>query len=679
MNDADLQASAPRSTASEPSVALVNLPFHQCLSPPIGLGILKSALSQAGLGATVYNLNLELLPELHREADKALELYRIFNDSRRASVGEWLFAPPDDERDERYLARLPDRGFVEREVELFASLRPRVPELVQGWARRIVAAGHDVVGFSVFLERTRAAVRLASEIKRLAPATRLLLGGYSASGDMGAALLEAFPVFDLVCHGEGEELIVPLVRALRQEPGHRLEALRGISYRQAGRVVSQRDGACFVDLERSPLPDYHDYFDQLRATSECLQGELDLPHWLPMESARGCWWGEHTHCTFCGLNGDRLAFRSKSAERVLQDVKSLHEEYGLERFLVADNILSQKYYETLLPRLAPLGRKFVFQWEVRPNLNRAKVELLERAGVWNAQPGIESLSTPVLRLMKKGTTAVDNIQTLKLCQEQGIEVRWNILYSFPGEQLEWYEQVARAIPRLMHLSPPEGVSRIAVHRYSPHFERASEMGVKLLGPKIFTRLAFSDVPPDLVARLASDFEYEIEGRPAQLDQRICELLNPRVAAWRAHYEQHGCTLSIIDGPDEALIVEGPLLRPERIVRVKGPMLRLLRACASVRSDRRVQEQLAAAVELPPEGVPALAARPYRGLIGELSFSGATPQDGPEVGPTEAIAVAEERGWVHREEGRLLSLPANMTRYVQSPTFQFEAALRRYES
>ncbi len=659
-------------------MALVSLPFHQCVSPPIGLGILKSALSASGLRSVVYNLNLDLLPELDRTAARAVELFRKFNDGRRASVGEWLFAPPDDERDERYLARLPDRGFITEEIELFTRLRARVPDLVRCWAERIVAAGHDIVGFSVFLERTRAAVRLAAEIKRRAPEVRVLLGGYSASGDMGSALLEAFPVIDLVCHTEADELIVPLVRALRGEPGHRLEDLRGISYRQRERIVTQILGACPANLERSPLPDYHDYFDQLRATAERLEGQLDLPRWLPVESARGCWWGERHQCTFCGLNGDRLAFRSKSVERVLHDVEALHAEYGQKRFLFSDNILSHTYYNTLLPRLAELRRGFLFQWEVRPNLGRARFELLQRAGVWNAQPGIESLSTPVLRLMKKGTTAIDSIQTLKLCQELGINLKWTILFSFPGEQIEWYEDVARVLPRLMHLPPPESLSRTAVHRFSPHFERARELGVKLLGPRIYTRLAFDDVPPELVERLAYDFEYEIEGRPADLDDRIRALLNPLIARWRERYEEQGCTLSLIDGPGEALLVTGPLLRPERMLRLSGTWLRLLRACRSIQSAGHVQQQLTAAVEEPPERETPLSAREYRELIAELSFTGVRPEDEPAVAPSEAIELADERGWVYRESRRILSLPVNVTRYVRSQTFQFEAALRHYQ-
>ena len=43
------------------------------------------------------------------------------------------------------------------------------------------------------------------------------------------------------------------------------------------------------------------------------------------------------------------------------------------------------------------------------------------------QPGIESLSDHVLKLMRKGTTALQNIQLLKWCREYGVQPEWNLL------------------------------------------------------------------------------------------------------------------------------------------------------------------------------------------------------------------------------------------------------------
>jgi ribosomal peptide maturation radical SAM protein 1 len=654
------------------------MPFHRCLMPPIGLGLLKSALSMSGLPSTIYNFNLDLLPELADTAEKALEIDGVIGDCvSRTQVDEWLFSPVDVENDERYLGLLSDCGFGPEPLSLLRRLRSRVDDLLFRWAARVVAGHHDIVGFSSSLGRTRANVRLAEAILRLAPETRILLGGFAASGDMGRALIEAFPVIDLVCHTEADELIVPIVRALRREPGTSLELLRGVSYRQGERVVTRMDGLSHPDMERTPLPDYDDYFDEVRSLRGTWDSTLELPHYVPIETARGCWWGTRQHCTFCSLNGDRMTFRSKSAERVLSDLEALHARHGVKRFLVVDNILNNDYFRTLLPALAERRKGYLLEWEVRPNLGRAKVAALAQAGVAWVQPGIESLSTPALQTMNKGTTAIDNIQAMKWLMAYQIKCSWNFLFSLPGERLEWYEEVAPSLRRLMHLPPPIGPTRIGLQRYGPYFSQAQEMGIELLGPTVFARLAFHDISDDLLERLVYDFDYEFQNRPPDLDLRIMETLEPLLTRWRESFEERGCTLSLVDGPDESLLVEGPLLEADRILRVRGLLRRFLKGCESIQPERALLERLAVDGPAAEDFEPPLGPRAYGKLLQELCFTGVRPDEGPEVTLSNVVELADERGWVFRESGRIVSLPVDQTRYVKSGPFQLEAAYRRY--
>jgi magnesium-protoporphyrin IX monomethyl ester (oxidative) cyclase len=646
--------------------------------PPIGLGILKSALSAASLRSTIYNLNLDLLPELDGSAGKAVELYEcLSNRLPGALVGEWLFAPPSPDHDERYLALLSECGFEPEPLALLRRLRSRAADVIVRWARRIVEGRHDIVGLSFSLGRTRVNVRLAEAVRRLAPATRILAGGFEASGDMGRALLEAFPVLDLVCHAEADELIVPIVRALRGDPRTSLETLRGISYRMGDRIVTQMDGAAPPNLERTPQPDYEDYFAHLNVLRASWDRDLDLPSYLPVETARGCWWGARQHCIFCSVNGDRIRYFSKSPDRVLADLEGLHARYGVKRFLVVDNVLSHDYFRTLLPRLAEEGRGYLLEWEVRPNLGRSKVAALARAGVVWVQPGIESLSTPALRTMNKGTTAIDNIQAMKWLMAYQIKCSWNFLYSLPGERLEWYKAVALGLPRLQHLDPPRGPHRIGVERFSPYVSRAQEMGVRLLGPTVFSRLAFHDVSDDLLGRFAYDFDYEFENRPPDLDVRIVELLEPLLAQWRQRFEADGCTLSMVDGPDESVLIEGPLLAPDRVIVVRGLLRRFLKGCETIQPERTLIGRLATDGQVAGGAAPPLGPSAYRAVLEELGFTGVHPEAGPEVTLQDVVAVADARAWVYRESGRILSLPVDQTRYVQSGPFQLEAAYRRY--
>ena len=113
--------------------------------------------------------------------------------------------------------------------------------------------------------------------------------------------------------------------------------------------------------------------------------------------------------------------------------------YGVRHFQAVDNIISHDYFRSLLPILKERALGVTFFYEIKSNLRRDQVQLLREAGVLAVQPGIESLSTHVLALMKKGVTGIQNMALLKWCREYGIEAAWNLLYGFPGETGEDYD------------------------------------------------------------------------------------------------------------------------------------------------------------------------------------------------------------------------------------------------
>src|SRR5207237_3830856 len=113
-------------------------------------------------------------------------------------------------------------------------------------------------------------------------------------------------------------------------------------------------------------------------------------------------------------------------------------------------------------------------YETKANLRRWQVQALFDAGVRWIQPGIESLSTPALRLMKKGTTAWRNLLLLKSGRAVNVYVVWMMLWGMPGEEDAWYEEMAQWLPLISHLQPSNGVSRISYDRFSPYHSQARE-------------------------------------------------------------------------------------------------------------------------------------------------------------------------------------------------------------
>src|SRR5450759_2538051 len=110
---------------------------------------------------------------------------------------------------------------------------------------------------------------------------------------------------------------------------------------------------------------------------------------------------------------------------------------------MVDNIMPYDYFQTLLPTLARSSLQAQIFYEQRANLRLWQVKSLRNAGIAVIQPGIEALSTPLLRLMRKGVSAAQNIRLLRYCRSCSLAVNWNLLYAFPQDRLSWYEDTLR--------------------------------------------------------------------------------------------------------------------------------------------------------------------------------------------------------------------------------------------
>jgi len=230
-----------------------------------------------------------------------------------------------------------------------------------------------------------------------------------------------------------------------------------------------------------------------------------------------------------------MPFRAKSAERVLDEIAALQRRYAAEHVEMVDNILDMAYLSSVLPELKRRGLQLNLFYETKANLRKHQLRLLHDAGVTAIQPGIESFSTSILGLMRKGTSAAQNIQLLKWCSEAGIEACWNLLYGFPGEDPDQYRAMVPMIDSITHLQPPRGFGPIRLDRFSPYFRSASEFGLCNLRPdRSYTYIY--DLPADQLFDLAYYFEYDYaDGRDPNAYVHDAVAV---VRHWLGHYEPH---------------------------------------------------------------------------------------------------------------------------------------------
>jgi ribosomal peptide maturation radical SAM protein 1 len=538
----------------ELGVLLIAMPWQLPQLPSIQLGILQKLLERTGVRTAVSSFHLAFMDHCLREsAGRAPQRKVRLSDYEAVAVdhspyllGDWIFTVPPfrdtPHQEADYVTYLRTMGVPQASIRKALAMRALVPAFLQECADKVVAARTQVVGFTTTFNQTVPSLVLAKILKRRDPSLTIVFGGANCDGPMGAALHRAFPWVDVVVRGEAEGVLPGVVKDLLS--GGPVRPQPGLCYRDAaGRSVAvpQGDGGT-LPMDEIPTPVYDEYFARLAQTRFAAEVEGDVR--LAYETARGCWWGAKSHCTFCGLNGTSMAFRSKSPDRVVHEITALAARYGRLDFHVVDNILDLRYLQDVFPRLRDAGYDLNLFFETKANLTRAQVRLLRDAGVRWIQPGLESLSTPILKLMRKGLTAFQNIRFLKWCAEYGIDVSWSVIYGFPGEPSEEYLRMADLVPSLTHLGWPY-IGYLALERFSPYHERPQHWGLELLGPFPYYRFIY---PTD--EAVLGDLTYTFDYRHA--DGRHSETyvgpLRRAVTAWQGAGEQGYRSLRYRRGP-----------------------------------------------------------------------------------------------------------------------------------
>jgi ribosomal peptide maturation radical SAM protein 1 len=498
-------------------ITLVLMPFSDIERPSLALGLLKAALSRAGVSADVIYANLLFAQRVGIHA-ASLPL-RIWATSL---IGDWVFAgaafPDFEPSDDRYLeeclvpfARWQAKGepttlvrALRRELR---RLRAAAPGFIDQLAHDLLARHPRIVGCSSTFFQQVASLALLRRVRELDPEVVTVVGGANVEGDMGAAVVRAFPWVDVICSGEADETIVSLCRAVAKRGRAALDEPlpEGFVTRHTvmhetrpGRVTTR---ATVSDLDALPIPDYDGYFASLTRFPDF---ERALIHnELPMETSRGCWWGDKHACRFCGLNAGRNVYRAKKPERARAELEALATRYGLRDFAMADNVVPPGYFASLFPQLERLQAPYNIFYEIRPLLLRDHARRLSASGVRHVQAGIESLHDRLLALMNKGSSVLQNVALLKHAREFGLSVGWNLLTGFPGASDDWYSEMASWLPSLHHLQPPASLHGITLQRFSNYLAEPLRHGLQPLPYNSYD--VVYPLPPSVILELAYYF------------------------------------------------------------------------------------------------------------------------------------------------------------------------------
>jgi len=485
-------------------ICLVNLPFISLAVPSIALTQLKSVIRSQ----FQEKVSVEIIYVSHDFGKQiGVDLYQYIAESMEAlyaGLGDWFFRqaafPELPDNTEKYLRRYFWRK-TERSQQVkdvIAQKRPKLDAYIDELITKYQLDQADLVGFASMFMQNVAAFAFARKLKQRNPSLITVLGGANCEFPMGKVIAEKVSGIDFVFSGPALKNFPEFVQHCLDGNLSNCHSISGVFSKN---IELSQPGAKIIGDELSiDTPIELDYEDFMHRFNECCAG-AKLEPTVMFETSRGCWWGQRAHCTFCGLNGESMAYRAMKPDLAIQQIKSLFRYSDRARSIMAvDNILPKSYLQQVLPFIDPPPDTEIF-YEVKADLSEQDVAVLAKARVMRLQPGIESLATSTLKLMKKGTTAFQNINLLKNCALYGISPIWNILVGFPGEKADVYQRYLEIIPPLAHLHPPSGVFPIRFDRFSPYHREAQSYGLNL-SPMDFYFMIYPFSEADL-----NDFAY----------------------------------------------------------------------------------------------------------------------------------------------------------------------------
>lgn len=679
-------------------IALVCMPYSETAQPSLALGLLRAVCDQQGLSSQVLYPNLWFSEEV---GPAVYDL--IYGAYSTTLIGEWTFGGalfPEDQRDHReYIKNVV--FIIERDArwqwqhitnrypyvdfaELLFEVRRRTSEFVEDVADRVVELNPRIVGCSSTFEQQCASISLLRAVKQRRPDIITMIGGANCEGDMGRTAFEQFPWLDYVVSGEADGFFGPMCAKILEQgslamtPAELPDGVLGPYHRNGHALirkhqmgpgdisavspartigrVPQGDGAAALpilqstprsdgspiarleDMNLSPTPNYDDYFTFLaetRALSKWIRPSL------PYQTARGCWWGEKSHCSFCGISRTAIKFRAKTSDNVMEQLVAMRDRYKTSVFNGNEYIFDYRFFATLLPRLKEFSGFFKF--EVKSNLRPDQLQAFVDAGVLEIQPGIESLHDEILTLIRKGVAAYQNILLLRRARRLGLSISWNLLHHVPGDRDEYYGEMAEFVPLLSHLQSPYGFSQIHYDRFSPYWRDPASYGLDLLPAYGYEHVY--PFPLDVLKNIAYFFE-----TPWQREGSYSLYLDPvKDAGWLRLYK------AVSEWRDARLSSNGP---PELIATHLGD-----------RTEFKDTRPIAVGLHFQIEGLEHLIYWQTEDGVAPVTLMKNFSQENPgaytEEAIQEAISGLLEKKIVLRVSGRLLAL-AVATPIPESP-------------
>jgi radical SAM superfamily enzyme YgiQ (UPF0313 family) len=471
---------------------LVSMPWAHPKEPSVAVATLKAYLNQvldgqASVNSYFGHLSIPIIlgeggfVEIHETATQYGEMTYFYLCLRK-------FLSKDDEGlSQKVLELIQQKDDVEADSEdIDKEDLDDIEEATQQYIDEKIAPQLDkdsvnIIGFSLSYSQIYGSIYSARYIKEKYPDRKIVFvfGGVFSSLPRMSYVLNNFGVSGLTVIGEGEKKLELIVKQLLAQPDSTdLEQFVQNSHwddkciapisGEIKQFSAEREAFKnqLSNLDELPIPDYSDYLKEISAaceSEEALKKLIGFNIRFGQEGTRGCF----GRCDFCSLNHIWKGYRRRKAEQVIEMDNRFRQKYPIALTTWVDNACDSwidKYSDYLVAH----GIKRPYFLELRADHDQMFWTKLSLSGVAQVQIGVEALSPPLLKKMKKGVRVVDTLMSLKYIKELHIDGMSNLIFNHPKTTIEDIHFTLESLSHLTHF-PRLAFSSFALQYGSPLF------------------------------------------------------------------------------------------------------------------------------------------------------------------------------------------------------------------
>jgi anaerobic magnesium-protoporphyrin IX monomethyl ester cyclase len=292
-----------------------------------------------------------------------------------------------------------------------------------------------IVGLSSFTSTILSMYKIANAIKRDRPDIPVVLGGPHATA-LPYRTLQECPGLDAVIVGEGEHAFPQFADAwVANNTPQQLATIPGVMVKSREQVLGNSTPVYISDLDALSFPARH-LFNQAQYADASHYFDAKSPPVSSIITSRGC---PHA-CLYCARVNSGYKFRTRSPENIVSELCDLTDQGYKEIQIVDDDFTEDRNHVLDLCQLVD-KHKLNLSFNLLGGLRVDKVdeELLTRiydVGGYIIHFGAESGDDAVLRHNRKGITAKEIIDAVRLAKKIGFTVIIYIIIGLPGSSLD---------------------------------------------------------------------------------------------------------------------------------------------------------------------------------------------------------------------------------------------------